>query len=122
MAVKEVCLAARTFHPKGAQAGDVMVVREPLGYIGGAEGKDFIWLLMEEANLPTRELLEEPFRWGKFRFHIHLPSLVSQYPDLSLRSVADKRAWYQPLLGTNDHTGWHTRSTVALVSVRDKGA
>lgn len=122
MALVEICIAARTFRPGGTQEGDIIVMREPLPEIGAREGKVFLWMLMEDDNLPPKALLEQAAKAGKFRFNISLHSLKVQFPELDLARVRDPNDWYQPLLGTNPNNGRHTFRRIVTVKVNDKGA
>lgn len=107
MAVKEVCLAARDFGPGRAQAGDIIDIRTPKGSIGVKEGKDFIWLLIEERELPSRAELRAEAGTEKFKFRFCLPpaQLKILLPRLDLGRLADPDDWYQPCLDCDPQTG-----------------
>lgn len=109
--IKEVCIAVRTSKSGRTQPGDILVVREPLGGIGLGEGKDFLWLLIEESQLPTPPIrsdvaLNLPH---KHRYQVPLAALKVMIPDLDLARLADKDDFYQPCLDTDPVTGVHRR-------------
>lgn len=113
MALREVCIAARDFGPGRAQAGDLIAIREPLGGIGAKEGHDFIWLLVDESELPDpSELRGEA---TKNRYRLPLQALVAQAQEaIDLARVQDPDDHYQPFLDTDPATGMHRRQNAPL--------
>lgn len=94
MALKEVCIAARTFGPGRAQEGDIICIREPLNVIGSKEGNDFLWLLIDDSQLPSGELRGSG---AKFRYNLPLAEILAKHPTIDLNRVRDSGVWYQPL-------------------------
>ena len=73
MALKEVCIAARTFGEGRAQEGDIICIRDPLGYVGTKEQADFIWFMVDSSLLPSGNDLRGVNQ--KFKYNISLDSL-----------------------------------------------
>lgn len=93
MALKEVCIAARTFGEGRAQEGDIIVIREPLGHVGTQEQNDFIWLLVDESELPDPTTLRSSVVGRKFAHRIDLNSL-----DIDVAKARDPQQKYQPFI------------------------
>lgn len=102
MALVEVCVAATTVG-RFAQPGDIICIRKPLGAIGMKEGKNFIWLLMDEADIPQGALDKtDPMRMG-----IDLEELAEVNPGFELAKCQCPETWYQPFFDTCPRTGKH---------------
>ena len=109
MAMKEVCISARDRGIGRAQAGDVIVVRNPKGGIGRQEGRNYLWLLIDESELANIVTINNGPAF-KYRNNIPLAALKTLYPDLDLTRVADNRDWYQPFRDTDEDIGAHRRN------------
>lgn len=103
MALKEVCVAARDFGPGRAQAGDIIAIREPMAGIGKKEGVDFLWLLMDEEDLPQYEFS----KLDPERPCLPLEELKAQCPELDLEKCKCPNTFYQPFFDTCPKTFKH---------------
>lgn len=105
MALVEVCIAAHDSQSGNTLEGDILCIRKPSGGIGKKEGKDFLWLLMDEADLPEGSILKsDPQRLG-----IDLEELAASRPDLELDLAKCRcpNTWYQPFFDTCPKTCKH---------------
>lgn len=113
MALKEVCIVARN---KGrAQAGDIIDIRDPIGGIGLKEGKDYLWILLDESVIPKLSELRDSLQ--RYRFQVPLAAIKNRFPQVDLARLDDPNDWYQPFLDSNPVTGMH-RATNASVDIR----
>lgn len=104
MALKEVCIAARDSDSGNTREGDIIVVREPLGYVGKREQHDFIWLLMDDADLPDPARLRgggDQLIPTKHRYQIPLANLTGLDP-VRARDRTDR---YQPFVTVDQTMG-----------------
>jgi len=108
MALKEVCIAARDFGPGRAQEGDIIAVRAPLNVIGTKEGNDFLWLLIDDSQLPSASLRGESI---KYRYNLPLAAVAAAHPTIDLERVRNPNDRYQPLRDNDPITGAARRST-----------
>jgi len=131
MAIKEVAIAARDFGPGRAQEGDIVVVREPVGEIGRAERKDFLWFTIDDLLLPDAQSLqqvdtdESGNQVNKRRYRIALDDLRTLEPSVDLSRVRDTDDDYQPLVDPDPTTGRFRSLPIARPGrdlVRDKVA
>ena len=92
---KEVVVAAFTFGPGRAQEGDIIAIRDPLGYIGNKEQAAFLWLIMDSDNLPDPATIRGDTSLGqpKNRYNIDITTLGINL--VRARNPVDK---YQPLV------------------------
>lgn len=103
MALKEVCIAAHDSKSGNTLEGDIICIRDPKGGIGKKEGVDFLWLLMDEADIPEGSTIKlDPDRLG-----IELDDLKAACPDLDLEKCRCPQTWYQPFFDTDPKTGKH---------------
>lgn len=117
MAIVEVCIAAHDFGPGRAQEGDIIAIREPQLHIGLKEGRDFLWFLADDSELPDPALLEGDAPGLKKRFNIPLARLQAKFGQFNLSRARNPDDWYQPFRGTD--TGGMHRSEHALFTLRD---
>lgn len=112
MALKEVCFAAFNFGPGRAQAGDVIEIRKPQGGIGRKEGHQYVWLLLDESEIPTPTTRDPESQDPviKHPLQISIDELKTKMPALDLTRLADPRDFYQPFLGTDPESGAHLRN------------
>lgn len=54
MALKEVAIAAVDSQSGNTKAGDIVVIRNPRGEMGKKEQEAFLWLLIDESELPSQ--------------------------------------------------------------------
>ena len=102
MALREVAIAARDFGPGRAKAGDIITVREPLGHIGAKEKADYLWLLIDESELPPAHLIDKTQDEVP---NIPLAALVAAVPSINLENVQDSGAEYQPFVNPRKADG-----------------
>lgn len=117
MALKEVCIAAHDF-PGGAhraKEGEIVCVRDPLGHVGKKEQGDFLWLLMDEADIGEFTALKT----GATRKYVDLADLKTRHPALDLTRVRDGRDKYQPMIDPSPTDG-RFRAAVQTTSVTVK--
>jgi hypothetical protein len=108
MAVYEMFIAAHNFGPGRAQEGDIIAVREPIGFIGNKEQADFL-LLVVETEIPAEDLMETGSRRKRERF-LPLQALASKGLQLNLDRVRDPQDKYQPGIDPDPVTGAFRRS------------
>lgn len=101
MALKEVAIAARPNQSGSCEPGDIIVIREPVGYIGRKEGASYLWLLIDDSELPSPE---ETRKDGMTRAHIDLDDLKAAHPSLDLDRVRSDQD-YQPFINPRRDTG-----------------
>lgn len=116
MALKEVCIAARDFGPGRAKEGDIITIRNPKGGIGLKEGRDFLWLLMDEADVPIHTPKKH-----EGRLNVSLDEIKQRHPSVNLDRVRDPNDEYQPFLNTDPETK-RNRGTVrtARLTITDR--
>jgi len=102
VALKEIAIAVRDFGPGRAAEGEVIVIREPKAGIGKKEGVDFLWLLMDEEDLPA--VLPSKIDG---RPVISLAELKAANPELDLDKCKCPETWYQPFFDTCPMTCKH---------------
>lgn len=118
MALKEVCIAAHDFGPGRAKEGDIIAVRDPIGGIGKKEGNSFLWVLMDEEDLPQ----ELPCKTSDCRACVSLDELKATDPEIDLDKVRDPQQFYQPCFDTCPKTFKHRdlRERPRRVQVRER--
>jgi hypothetical protein len=110
------------------KAGDIVVIRRPLGLIGTADRARRLWLLIDGLEEEQRARLverpmpemrervieipdEEPIveeylaRFDKRRYAIPLERLKEVYPLLDLEKLTDSSVEYQPFMALDIDTG-----------------
>jgi NADPH-dependent ferric siderophore reductase len=120
VALKEVCIASRTFGPGRAQEGDVIGIRDPKPSIGTKEGTHFLWLLIDESRLPTGDLVQIEPGQPKYRYNISLGDLKMRNPQIDLARLRDPDDWYQPFRDTDRQTGLHRANLTTNAAPTDK--
>lgn len=98
MAIFEVALSVANRGVGRVQEGDIVVARNPLGFIGTKEGKNFLWIQLDTTL--TLEELNERGRDSKRRRHIPLDNISG----IDLARVRDTNDEYQPLLNSPSRT------------------
>jgi hypothetical protein len=101
MAIKEVCIAARPSASGNTLEGDIILIRNPVGEIGKKERADYLWLLIDERDLPT---VEETRKDGTTRARVDLDELKAKHPSLDLEMVRSEQE-YQPFVNPRSSDG-----------------
>ena len=87
--------------------GDIIAIREPLGYIGKSEAAQFLWLLIEGLDISDMFHFKDSFtegdgqdapRYEKRQYCIPLKRLKEVAPFVDLNRVRDGGDKYQPFL------------------------
>lgn len=121
MATKEICIATVASRSGNTVEGDIIVIRDPLPYIGLKEGTNYLWFLVDDTALPSRETLSGSST--KWRYNVPLADLKARVAALDLDRLRNSRDWYQPLQDTNPDTGLHRVSNTPIdisANVTDK--
>jgi len=114
MALKEVCIAARPSQSGNTLEGDIIVIRDPRGEIGTKERGNFLWLLIDESELPP---CEDCAKDNPERANISLDSIKGKHPSLDLDMVRSDQE-YQPFVNPHPVTGrFQARVPVGGVAV-----
>lgn len=101
MALMEVCIAAHDFGPGRAREGDIIVIRKPRGEVGKKEQQGFLWLMIDESELPA---VPHAKTSGK-RHCISLDDIKAKYPNVDLEKIRNPQIPYQPFLNTDRQNG-----------------
>ena len=106
MALVEVLIATSSRGPGGAQAGDIVAVRKPLGTIGLKEGRRHLVILVEESELPEHPL-QTPESGRKNNLNVPLAELARLLvgPPLDMNRLSDPELFYQPVMDGDPATG-----------------
>jgi hypothetical protein len=95
-----------------ATVGDIILAREPAGYIGTKEADQFLWLkLTSLKDIDVFWDLFEPneeseIQYEKRRFCVPLERLKQIYPSLDVARVRNTGDKYQPFLGYDEEGGY----------------
>jgi len=100
--LKEVCIAARDFGPGRAQEGDIICIRNPRGEVGRKEGKDYLWLIIDESELPSQDKVRKD---APRRAQLKLDDIKAKHASLDLARVRDPNDEYQPFVNPHPTTG-----------------
>ncbi len=111
MALVEVCISL--IDVPGAAAGDVIGVREPQGAIGLAEGKLFLWMLVDEdePGVTLPDLAVE-----RLVHSVNLRALAAREPALDLELMANPEVYHQPFLLPDESTGVYKNRVATSVA------
>jgi hypothetical protein len=101
VALKEVIVAAVPSASGRTIAGDIIDIRDPVGYCGQLERNNFLWLLMDDSRLPDLETIS---KLGPVRAVINLAALASQH-GIDIARIRDPRDPYQPFLNPRASDG-----------------
>lgn len=88
-----------------AQAGDIISIRKPTGFMGVMERKIFLWLLVEGYYSPLISLLGWPTAFEKRRHCIPLHRLKQAFPILDIDRCLDPEDSYQPFVMLDRESG-----------------
>lgn len=117
--VAEVAISMMGFQQSGGikeriQVGDISGVRRPLGQIGWAEMRTYLWLHIE--GLEENELFQlgdlmwvsEPGgeRYDKRRYSIPLERLQQLFPTFDVNRALDTADYYQPFMPFDEDNGF----------------
>ena len=86
------------------QAGDIIAVRDPLGYIGTKESSAYVWLLMTGLSLDEWWQMTASMVGAKRRYAVpfaRLAQVASYFDERRARDVTDR---YQPFHTLNEQT------------------
>lgn len=118
MGLKEVLIAAHNSREGYTIEGDIVSIRDPIGFIGRIERRNYLILLVDEADLPDpadlHNLILAPGH--KHRYNITLTSI----PGLDISRSRDPNDPYQPFASVNPQTGRITRLPVSRISYNRK--
>jgi len=90
--------------------GDIIAIRNPLGYIGKSEAAKLLWLLVEGLdfsdmvdfnNVFTEGIFPDEIRYEKRQYCIPLKRLKEAAPFIDLNRVRDRNDKYQPFLSVD---------------------
>ena len=91
------------------QEGDIISIREPVGFIGFKEAETYLWLKLEgleedEMNLLIESLYDGGEVYDKRRYLISLDRLKELEPTFDLNRARDVDDLYQPFLTLDEDT------------------